>query len=184
MKRKTPAERARELVVGIKPEWGRITKGDINLRYELLHVLCVDATPGGGRQLKAGLPALYILRCAQNGDKAAYDLLSELGLGLGFERPKRPGGVDRNAARDFVVDLLSTVLMMENPELNQSANNATPEGTSAVDLIRKAIEDEGLGCIDYRASLADEPVPRSMERAVRRFRENSRYRELFWPDVT
>jgi hypothetical protein len=179
MRRITPSERARELVLGVKPEWDRITKGDINLRYELLNVLCVDAT----LKLKVGLPTLYVLNCAKIGDAVAYDLLSEFGLELDFERPKRPGGVAINAARDFVVDLLSTVLMMEFPELYHSANNATPEGTSAVDLIRKAIEDEGLGCIDYRSPLGAEPVPRSMERAVLRFRKNSRYRELFWPDV-
>jgi hypothetical protein len=183
MRQITPAARARALVSGVKPEWDRITRGDINLRYELLQVLCVDATPVGGRKLKAGLPALYVLRCAKDGDNVAYDLLSELGLEQDFKRPKRPGGVAINAARDFVVNLLSTVLMMEFPELYLSANSATPEGTSAVDLIRKAIEDEGLGCIDYRSQLAAEPVPRSMERAVRRFRKNSRYRELFWPDV-
>jgi hypothetical protein len=176
MRRITPSERARELVLGVKPEWDRITKGDINLRYELLNVLCVDAT----LKLKVGLPTLYVLNCAKNGDAVAYDLLSEFGLELDFERPKRPGGVAINAARDFVVDLLSTVLMMEFPELCPSANDSTPEGTSAADLIRKAIEGAGLGCIDYRGPVENAPVTRRMERAVRRFRDNASYRELFW----
>jgi hypothetical protein len=180
MTRKTPAERARELVLEIKPEWDRITKGDINLRYELFHVLCVDATLEGGRKLKAGLPTLYVLICAKNGDGVAYDLLTEFGFELDFKRPKRPGRVATNAARDFVVHFLVTVLMLEFPELCPSANDSTPEGTSAADLIRKAIEGAGLGCIDYRGPVENAPVTRSMERAVRRFRDNASYRELFW----
>jgi hypothetical protein len=180
--RVTPAERARELVAGIAPEWGRITKGDIDLRRELLDALCFDFGPGGERTLKAGLPGLYLFHCAQRGDKAAYDLLSQAGFKLDFDRPKAPGGVDRNAARDFVVDLMATVLMVDFPQLCLSANNATAEGTSAVDLVRKALEDAGLGCVDYRSPIGDEPVPRSMERAVRRFRDKPRYRELFWPE--
>ena len=180
MTRKTPAERARKLVSEVEPAWDRITKGDINLRYELFHVLFVDATPEGGRKLKAGLPTIYVLICAKNGDGVAYDLLSEFGFELDFKRPKRSGRVARNAARDFVADFLVTVLMLEFPELCPSANDATPEGTSAVDLIRKAIEDAGLMCIEHRAPDENAPVPRSMERAVRRFRDNASYRELFW----
>lgn len=180
--RVTPAERASELVRGIVPEWSRITSGDINLRRELLASLCFDFSPSGEQTLKAGLPALYLWRCAQGGDKTAYDLLAESGERLDFDRPKTPGGVDRNAARDFVVDLLTTALMMDFPELCLSANNATAEGVAAVDMVRKAIEDAGLGCVDYRSPVGDEPVPRSMERAVRRFRKKPQYRELFWPD--
>lgn len=177
----TPSARAQQLVAGIKPDWGRITKGDINLRRQLLEVLCLDEVLLGGSTLKPGVPGLYLFACAGNGDQTAYDLLIALGADLNCVRPKAPGGKDANAARDFMVDLLSTVLMIEYPELFQGANNATEEGTSAVDMIRKAIEDAGLGCIDYRAAVTDAPVPRSMERAVRRFRNKSKYRELFWP---
>jgi hypothetical protein len=95
-----------------------------------------------------------------------------------FERPKAPGGVARNAARDFVVSLLVTELMAEFPELSFGANTATKEGSSAVDLIRHALEDAGLGCIDYRVAADQSPAPRSLEQAVRRFRRNDEYSDL------
>jgi hypothetical protein len=179
----TPLARAQQLVDGIRTDWGRLTKGDINLRRELLAALCVDVDPLGGLTLKGGIPGLYLFVSARNGDQTAYDLMKEVGADLDFDRPKVPGGKDTNAVRDFIVDLLSTVLMIEYPEVSKSANDATSGGTSAVDMVRKAIEDAGLGCIDYRAGKADATVPRSMERAVRRFRAKPKYRELFWPDV-
>ena len=175
-------ERARQLVAGIASDWGRITKGDINLRRELLEELCVDVGPIGSMVLKPGIPGLYLFSCARSGDQTAYDLLKEMGAELDFERPKAPGGKDANAARDFVVDLLSTVLMIEFPEICQGANDSTEAGTSAIDMVRKAIEDFGLASVDHRAPVGSAPVPRSMERAVRRFRQKSKYRELFWPD--
>lgn len=175
-------ERARKLVAGVAHDWRRITKGDINLRRELLEALCLDTDPVGDPELKSGLPGLYLLSCACSGDQTAYDLLEDIGAELDFERPKAPGGKDANAARDFVVDLLSTVLMIEFPEICQGANDATKAGTSAIDMIRKAIEDFGLAGVDYRAPFGSAPVPRSMERAVRRFRQKPKYRELFWPD--
>jgi len=174
--------RARQLVAGIACDWGRITKGDINLRRELLEALCLDADPAGNLVIKPGIPGLYMFSCASNGDQTAYDILKGMGAELDFERPKAPGGKDANAARDFVVDLLSTVLQIEFPELSPGANDATPEETSSIDMIRKAIEDHGLGGIDYRAPVGAAPVPRSMERAVKRFRKKFKYRELFWPD--
>lgn len=179
----TPQQRARELVAAIAPVWGRITKGDINLRREILEERYTDPGANGSRRWICGLPGLYLVSCARQGDKTAYDLLSEMGMELGFERPKRPGGAAANAARDFAVYFLSAELMAEFPELCPGANDATAEGVSAVDMIRKAIEDAGLGCIDYRAQNHSAPVPRSMERAVRRFCENREYRELFWPEV-
>jgi len=175
-------KRARKLVAGNASDWGRITKGDINLRRELLEALCVDFGPRGSPVLKSGIPGLYLFACARSGDKTAYDMLKQMGAELDFERPKAPGGKDANAARDFVVDLLSTVLQIEFPELSPGANDATPEETSSIDMIRKAIEDHGLGGIDYRAPVGAAPVPRSMERAVKRFRKKFKYRELFWPD--
>lgn len=175
-------KRAQHLVAGVASEWGRITNSDINLRRELLEALCLDPDSVGDLVLKPGLPGLYLFSCARSGDKTAYDILTEIGTELDFERPKAPGGKDANAARDFVVDLLSTVLMIEFPDLCQGANDSTEAGTSAIDMIRKAIEDFGLASIDYRAPVDSAPTPRSMERAVRRFRQKSKYRELFWPD--
>lgn len=174
--------RARQLVAGIACDWGRITKGDINLRRELLEALCLDANTAGNLVIKPGIPGLYMFSCASSGDQTAYEILKGMDAELDFERPKAPGGKDANAARDFVVDLLSTVLMIEFPEICQGANDSTEAGTSAIDMVRKAIEDFGLASVDYRAPVGSAPVPRSMERAVRRFRQKSKYQELFWPD--
>lgn len=179
----TPQERAQQLVAANAHVLERISKGDINLRREMLEELYTDLGANGLPQWKPGLPGLYLLICARQGDKTAYELLNDMGMALDFDRPKRPGGVDANAARDFAVYYLSAVLMDEFPELCPGANDATSEGVSAVDMIRKAIEDAGLGCIDYRAQNHEAPVPRSMERALRRFCKNPKYRELFWPEV-
>lgn len=180
MKTATPWKAAQELVQGVRPKWSRITSGKINLRKELLSEICIDESLAPLRQLRSGLPGLYLISCAQHGDQVAYDLLAEIGIAPTFARPKRPGGVAVNAARDFVVSVLAKMLMMACPELSYGANSATQEGTSAVDLIRKALEEAGLGCIDYKASSEQAPVPRSMEQAVRRFQTNEKYRELCW----
>lgn len=179
---KTPWQRAQQLVAGIAPIWGRIAEGNIILRRELLEVLCLDVCPNGRQLLKPGLPGVYLFSCARSGDKVAYDLLRAIGVELDFGRPKKREGIDANATRDFVVHILSKILQDEHSELCEGANDATPGGTSAIDLIRKGIEAAGLGCIDYRAPIGSAPVPRSMERAVKRFREKDKYRELFWPE--
>lgn len=171
------------MVTEIKPIWDELYSGKINVRREVLEIICIDIGPLGVRTLKPGIPSLHLFHCARSGDQAAYDLLYEIGADLDFDRPKLPGGRDANAARDFAVDYVSTILLSEYPELCRGANNATVEGTSAVDMIRKTIEDTGLGCIDYRKRAEEAPIPRSMERAIRRFQENPKNRELFWPDI-
>jgi hypothetical protein len=182
----TPQARAKQLVAANKGKLSDLFKGDINIRRDLLEVICVEVDPTGARQLKAGLLGLYLSILARqtgkDGDKEAYDLFEEFGGEVNTPRPKRPGGLAANAARDFAVDYLSTLLRIEYPELFGTANSATGEGVSAVDIIRQAIEGAGLGCIDYRASTEDAPVPRSMEQAIRRFRQHDRHRELYWPE--
>lgn len=174
----TPKEYAKQLVTGVIHIWDQITKGDIDIRRALLELRCVENHSKNSGPLRPGLPGLYLALSAEQGDQLAYDLLAELGVKVTRERPKTPGGVAGNAARDFVVSVLVTELMAEFPELSFGANTATNEGTSAVDLIRQAIEDAGLGCIDYRAAADQAPTPRSLEQAVRRFRGNSKYSDL------
>lgn len=176
----TAWEAAQHLVNQIRPVWSGITSGKISLRKELLSEICIDESLTPLRQLRPGLPGLYLISCAQHGDQVAYDLLAEIGMKPDFARPKQPGGVAINSARDFAVSILAKTLMMACPELSYGANSATQEGTSAVDLIRKALEDAGLGCIDYKASSEQAPVPRSMEQAIRRLETNEKYRELYW----
>ena len=158
----------------------RIMEGKLNLRRMLLEEICCDIAPSSSLNLKGGLPGLYLLTCAKNGDPTAFDLLTAVGMDLNMARPKAQGGKDANAARDFLLSYLSKVLMLKYPELSHGANNATREGQSAIDIVRKALEDAGVGCIDYRAEIQNCPVPRSAERAVRRFSQKRKYRELFW----
>lgn len=174
-------QHARTLIGQIsKQDLDRIMEGKLNLRRMLLEVICCDIAPSSNLNLKGGLPGLYLLTCAKNGDPTAFDLLAAVGMNLNMARPKAPGGKDANAARDFLLSYLSKVLMLKYPELSDGANNATREGHSAIDVVRKALEDAGVGCIDYRAEILNCPVPRSAERAVRRFRQKPKYRELFW----
>ena len=174
-------QHARTLIGQIsKQDLDRIMEGKLNLRRMLLEEICCDIAPSGHLNLKSGLPGLYLLSCAKNRDPTAFNLLTDLGVDLNMDRPKLPGGKDANAARDFLLSYLSKVLMLKYPELSHGANNATREGQSAIDIVRKALEDSDVGCIDYRASIQDCPVPRSAERAVRRFRQKQKYQELFW----
>ena len=174
-------QRARTLIGQIsKQDLDSIMEGKLNLRRMLLEDICCDIAHSGHLNLKRGLPSLYLLACAKNGDPIAFDLLTDLGMELNIARPKAQGGKDANAARDFLLSYLSKVLMLKYPELSRGANNATREGQSAIDIVRKALEDAGVGCIDYRAEIGNCPVPRSAERAVRRFRQKRKYRELLW----
>ncbi|MDC0121720.1 hypothetical protein OAI29_08035 [Amylibacter sp.] len=174
-------KRAKTLIAPItKQVWDEITGGNINLRRLQLEELCCDIDHSGNLKLKYGLPGLYLFGCLDDGDQVAFDLLTDLGTTPNIPRPKTPGGKDANAARDFTLSYLSKVLMLECPELFQGANDTTHEGTSAIDMIRKALEDSGFGCIDNSKPSQNCPVPRSAERAVRRFREKAKYREIFW----
>ena len=174
-------QHARTLIGQIsKQDLDKIMEGKLNLRRMLLEEICCNINSSGHLNLKLGLPSLYLFVSAENGDPTAFDLLTSLGMNLNMARPKAPGGKDANATRDFLLSYLSKILMLKYPELSRGANNATREGQSAIDIVRKALEDAGVACIDYRAEIQNCPVPRSAERAVRRFRLKRKYRELFW----
>jgi hypothetical protein len=160
--------------------WDAITSGRFDLRRILLEeIACERVAEGEGVRLRPGIAGAYLARCAEAGDQAAYDLLSEGGYELDCERPKRPGGRPMNALRDAAVAYLARDLLAAFPELRFSASDATPEGKSAVDLIRLSLEAEGLGVVDSRARDDQAPVSRAMERAVRRLLRGVRYREIF-----
>jgi hypothetical protein len=48
-----------------------------------------------------------------------------------------------------------------------------------VDIVRWALEDEGMAVIDYKAPSNAEPEPRAAERAIRRMKKNDLHREFF-----
>lgn len=177
----TPQKRALQYAANAQQVWDTIYSGKINLRREILSIICLDTNPTSGVSLKHGLPGLYLLSLAKNNDQTAYDLLGELGFQLDFDRPKAPGGVSANAARDFTIYFYSTLLLIEFPFLYFGANDATPAAISAVDLMREEIEKLGLGCVDYKTIHISLSNTRTIEKAIRRFTENPKNRELFWP---
>jgi hypothetical protein len=75
---KTPRGRAQQLVAAVTPIWGAITKGDVDIRRELLDLRCVEAVSTNVRQLRPGVPGLYLVSCAEHGDQVAVDFHPEL----------------------------------------------------------------------------------------------------------
>lgn len=162
-----------------RANWDAITSGRFDLRQILLKEISCEGSEEEGVRLRPGIAGAYLVRCAEAGDQVAYDFMRDMGYEPDFERPKRPGGRPMNAMRDAAVHFMAQELRGAFPELCLSANDTTPEGKSAVDLIRWALEAEGLGVVDSRARDDQVPVPRTMERAVRRLRQNEKYREIF-----
>lgn len=175
-------QRARELVVPLKPRWSDLTSAQRDLRREILITL-LDRGEGDAAASRSGIKGLLLPVYARNGDQTAYDLARERGYDLGsMERPKRQGGRSQTGLRDFIIWFLSEVLREEFPQLTVGANDATGAAVSSVDIIRHALEEEGMGVIDYRAVQDTEPSPRSAEKAVRRMHNNEQYAELFAPE--
>lgn len=174
--------KARELAVHLKPIWSDLTSSDRCLRREILRTLSTQ-DEGVNETLRGGIAGALLIAYAQNGDQAAYDLARDLGFTLeGIKRPKRQGGRPQAGLRDFILQFFAEIIMRECPDIDWGANSATQPATSAVDIIRSALEDEGMAVIDYRTALTDEPEPRAAERAVRRMLANGSYFELFDPE--
>ena len=174
--------KARELAVHLKPIWSDLTSSDRCLRREIVRILSAQGE-GENETIRDGIAGALLVAYAQNGDQAAYDLARDLGYPLeGIKRPKRQGGRPQAGLRDFILLSFAQILMRECPDINWGANSATQPATSAVDIIRSALEDEGMAVIDYKAALTDEPEPRAAERAVKRMLSNDRYFELFDPE--
>jgi hypothetical protein len=174
--------KARELAVHLKPIWSDLTSSDRCLRREIVRILSTQ-DEGENENIRDGIAGALLFAYAQNGDQAAYDLARDLGYPLeGIKRPKRQGGRPQAGLRDFIILFLSELLMRECPDISWGANSATEAATSAVDIIRSALEDEGMAVIDYKAALTEEPEPRAAERAVKRMLSKDCYFELFDPE--
>lgn len=173
--------RARELVVHLKPYWSALTSKNRSLRREALIEICTDGQ-SDRPTLKAGLPGMLLIAYANSGDQEAYDLAISLGFAIETARPKRQGGRPQAGLRDFIIWYLSQVIMEEFPNVYWGANSATAEQTSAVDIVRGALEDEGMGVIDYKVPSSEGPERRAAERSIQRMKSNEFHRELFDPD--
>lgn len=173
--------RAKGLVATLKPYWSALTSKNRSLRREALIEICTDGQSDRPK-LEAGLPGMLLIAYANSGDQEAYDLAISLGFVIETARPKRQGGRPQAGLRDFIIWYLSQVIMAEFPNVSWGANSATAEQTSAVDIVRWALEDEGMAVIDYTAPSNAEPEPRSAERAMRRMKSNELHRELFDQD--
>jgi hypothetical protein len=86
--------------------------------------------------------------------------------------------------RAFVVYILALRLQDRHPALSIGANDATAVGTSAIDMIREALEEAGLACIDRQKGDSEAAGNRSMEKAIRRLLNDRDLFELFDPDFT
>ena len=173
--------RAKGLVATLKPYWSALTSKNRSLRREALIEICTDGQSHRPK-LKAGLPGMLLIAYANSGDQEAYDLAISLGFVIETARPKRQGGRPQAGLRDFIIWYLSQVIMVEFPNVSWGANSATAEQTSAVDIVRGALEDEGMAVIDYKSPSNAEPEPRAAERAMRRMQSNELHRELFDPE--
>lgn len=173
--------RARELVVHLKPYWSALTSKNRSLRREALIEICTDGQ-SDRPTLKAGLPGMLLVAYANSGDQEAYDLAISLGYAIETARPKRQGCRPQAGLRDFIIWYLSQVIMEEFPNVYWGANSATAEQTSAVDIVRGALEDEGMGVIDYKVPSSVGPERRAAERAIRRMKKNDLHREFFGPE--
>ena len=173
--------RAKGLVATLKPYWSALTSKNRSLRREALIEICTDGQSHRPK-LKAGLPGMLLIAYANSGDQEAYDLAISLGFVIETARPKRQGGRQQAGLRDFIIWYLSQVIMAEFPNVSWGANSATAEQTSAVDIVRGALEDEGMAVIDYKAPINAEPERRAAERAIRRMKKNDLHREFFDPE--
>lgn len=169
---------ARHLVAQVQAIWSGLTSSDVDPRSEILRTMAVDQT---GTGLQAGIAGAYLEACARAGDRSAYELMVELGMSPDFSRPKQQGGRTQGGMRDFVVYVLAVELMAKVEGLKLGANDATAPGTSAIDMIRAALEEAGLACIDRRTDDSDGAPSRAMEKALRRMWGDPKYRELFGP---
>jgi len=170
--------RAKGLVATLKPYWSALTSKNRSLRHEALIEICTDGQ-SDRPTLKAGLPGMLLIVYANSGDQEAYDLAIGSGVIMETARPKRQGGRPQAGLRDFIIWYLSQVIMAQFPNVSWGANSATAEQTSAVDIVRWALEDEGMAVIDYKAPSNAEPEPRAAERAIRRMKKNDLHREFF-----
>lgn len=169
---------ADDLVAPLKPIWSDLTSRKLDPRKAVIHSIAIDTARG---TLKGGIAGAFLEACARNGDRSAYELMVQLGMTPEFPRPKRQGGRGQTGMRNFIVFALALQLQEKHRELSFGANDATAPGTSAVDMIRQALEDAGLPCIDRRKAPEEEAGARSMERALRDIRKNPKYREWLDP---
>ena len=174
-------EYARHLVSRVKPLWSDLTSSKVDPRREILRSMTVDET---GSALQVGIAGAYLEACVRAGDRSAWELMVELGMEPDFDCGKRRGRPRETGMRTFVVYVLAVELMAKIEGLKLGANDGTATGTSAVDMIRAALEEAGLACIDRQKGESEAAGARSMEKAIRRMWDDPKFRELFDPVFT
>ena len=172
---------ARHLVGQVEPIWSELTSSAVDPRRELLRSMTVDDT---GTGLQPGIAGAYLEARTRVGDRSAYDLMVELGMEPDFACGKRRGRPSETGMRAFIVYILALQLTDKYPAIKFGANDATAPGISAIDMIRAALEEAGLACIDRQKGDSEAAGNRSMEKAVRRMWEDQKLHELFDPDWT
>jgi hypothetical protein len=176
-----------------KERISEIIDKDFKFRDFFLRDLLVD----DNQTAYAGLPAIYLTKCAQR-DPTTFDILVDLlnntkqqpqpiealreSIRSGaFKRPKLGQGRPyKSAGRDLILFYLIAIIQAKFGDLPFGAGadtrNAEPATKIALDVLEKA----GFSIIDFQPGKYDTPDFRSVEKIVRRFQENPKNKEFFY----
>ena len=166
---------------------------DFKFRDFFLRDLLVD----DNQTAYAGLPAIYLTKCAQR-DPITFDILVDLlnntkqqppiiealreSIQSGtFKRPKPGRGRPyKSAGRDFILYLLVAMLQENFEDLHfgagEDTRNADPTTQIAMDVLEKA----GFELFNYQPGKYITPSFRTGEKSIRRFEENPKNKEFFY----
>jgi hypothetical protein len=166
---------------------------DFKFRDFFLRDLLVD----DNQTAYAGLPAIYLTKCAQR-DPITFDILVDLlnntkqqpepiealreSIQSGtFKKPKPGRGRPyKSAGRDFILFLLVAMLQKKFKDLPFGAGADTRNAEPATQIALDVLETAGFSLFDYQSGKYDTPSFRLVEKSIRRFEENPKNREFFY----
>ena len=166
---------------------------DFKFRDFFLRDLLVD----DNQTAYAGLPAIYLTKCAQR-DPITFDILVDLlnntkqqpqpiealreSIQSGtFKKPKPGRGRPyKSAGRDFILFLLVAMLQKKFKDLPFGAGADTRNAEPATQIAIDVLETAGFSLFDYQSGKYDTPSFRLVEKSIRRFEENPKNREFFY----
>lgn len=174
-----------------------LLRDEVPLRYRILSFKLLDPETGA---VKDGIPAIYLVRLAEN-DRLIFDLLVDIldsgksqppmieeqreriRLGAFPVPPKPKGRPYRNGGRDFLFLIMCAELQAKFPELPLGSGDETRGTQSAMGIAFDALAVIGVPLIREREEKKDPeepyPVERSAEKALRRFLKAIQIPEIF-----
>ena len=176
-----------------KERISEIIDEDFKFRDFFLRELLVDDS----QTAYAGLPAIYLTKCAQR-DPITFDILVDLlnntkqqppiieafreSIQSGtFKRPKPGRGRPyKSAGRDFILYLLVAMLQKNFEDLSFGAGADTRNAEPATQIALDVLEKAGFSLFNYQDGKYETPPFRLVEKSIRRFEENPKNREFFF----